>query len=151
MGTLSIRWMIRRDMPDVLEIESQHRYGWDEESLLTALRQRNCIGMVCEDAADNIVGWMVYELHQDKLVLLHVAVDLECRRAYVGTAMMDKLKQKLSAQRRHEIWCDCTDDNLTAHLFFRDCGFRCERVIRGNYDDPDMYRFVAMAESEVLA
>ena len=40
-----IRWMIRRDMPEVLAIEhASFEYPWCEEEFLRVLRQRNCIG-----------------------------------------------------------------------------------------------------------
>ena len=42
-----IRWMIRRDMPGVLEIEKlSFEYPWTEEDFIRCLRRRNCIGMV---------------------------------------------------------------------------------------------------------
>ena len=44
-----IRWMIRRDMPEVLDIENQaFEFPWTEEDFIRCLRQRNCIGMVAE-------------------------------------------------------------------------------------------------------
>ena len=44
-----IRWMIRRDMPEVLQTEQlSFEYAWNEEDFLRCLRQRNCIGMVAE-------------------------------------------------------------------------------------------------------
>ena len=44
-----IRWMIRRDMAGVLEIEKLgFEFSWSEEDFVRCLRQRNCIGMVCE-------------------------------------------------------------------------------------------------------
>ena len=44
-----IRWMIRRDMPEVLQTEQESfEYSWTEEDFLRCLRQRNCIGMVAE-------------------------------------------------------------------------------------------------------
>jgi len=61
-----IRWLIRRDMPEVLEIErANFEYTWTEEDFLCCLRQRNCIGMVAE-IAHNIEGFMIYELHEIK-------------------------------------------------------------------------------------
>jgi len=40
-----IRWMIRRDMPEILEIERQSfEFPWCEEDFVRCLRQRNCIG-----------------------------------------------------------------------------------------------------------
>ena len=47
--SVHIRWMIRRDMSDVLEIENNSfEFPWFEEDFIRCLRQRNCIGMVAE-------------------------------------------------------------------------------------------------------
>ena len=57
---LHIRWMIRRDMPDVMGIEvASFEYAWTEDDFLRCLRQRNCIGMVAElvSAAKPLIGW----------------------------------------------------------------------------------------------
>lgn len=44
-----IRWMIRRDMAEVLNIEhDSFEFPWTEEDFLGCLRQRNCIGMIAE-------------------------------------------------------------------------------------------------------
>lgn len=40
--------MIRRDMPEVLKIDKDSHNPWDEETFMGHLRQRNCIGLVCE-------------------------------------------------------------------------------------------------------
>lgn len=47
---LHCRWMIRRDLPEVLTIEARchERNPWQEEDFLQCLRQSNCIGMVVE-------------------------------------------------------------------------------------------------------
>ncbi len=69
-----IRWMIRRDMAEVLEIESEgFEFPWREEDFIRCLRQRNCIGMVAEHA-ERVVGFMIYELHKTRLHLLNFAV-----------------------------------------------------------------------------
>ena len=59
-----IRWMIRRDIPVVLEIAAQRESTqMSEEELLTLLRDRNVIGMVAE-YGDLIVGyrWKNYRI-----------------------------------------------------------------------------------------
>ncbi|MEK6831121.1 MAG: hypothetical protein AABX77_03775 [Nanoarchaeota archaeon] len=39
-----IRWMIRRDMPHILNIEQKsYKFLWNEGDFLSYLRQRNCI------------------------------------------------------------------------------------------------------------
>src|SRR5213078_3611073 len=73
-----IRWMIRRDMPEVLQAEQESfEYAWTEEDFLKCLRQRNCIGMVAEHT-EKVVGFMIYELHKSKLHILNFAVHPSC-------------------------------------------------------------------------
>ena len=98
-----IRWMIRRDMPEVLDIERESfEFPWFEEDFIRCLRQRNCIGMVAEHA-EHVVGFMIYELHKTRLHILNFAVAAGVRHRSVGTQMIEKLVGKLSSQRRTEI------------------------------------------------
>ena len=130
-----IRWMIRRDMPEVLAIENRSfEFPWSDEDFIRCLRQRNCIGMVAE-YDERVVGFMIYELHKNRLHVLNFAVRPEFRRRGVGTAMMRKLIGKLSEQRRNRILLEIRETNLDAQLFFRDCDFRAISVLREFYED----------------
>ena len=130
-----IRWMIRRDMPEVLQAEQESfEYAWTEEDFLRCLRQRNCIGMVAEQG-EKVVGFMIYELHKAKLHILNFAVSPACRRAGVGAQMVAKLISKLSSHRRTRITLEVRETNLPAQLFFRAQGFRAMRVLRAYYED----------------
>jgi ribosomal-protein-alanine N-acetyltransferase len=132
---VQIRWLIRRDMPDVLRIEQESfEFAWTEEDFLCCLRQRNCIGMVAE-REHQIVGFMIYELHKSRLNILNFAVASELRRQGIGTQMIVRLIDKLSQQRRKEILLEVRERNLSAQLFFRSQSFRAIRVLRGHYDD----------------
>src|SRR5436309_372236 len=130
-----IRWMIRRDMPEVLQTEEQSfEYAWTEEDFLRCLRQRNCIGMVAEHG-EKVVGFMIYELHKNKLHILNFAVSPACRRSGIGAQMVAKLISKLSSHRRTRITLEVRETNLAAQLFFRSQGFRATRVLRSYYED----------------
>src|SRR6516164_934068 len=130
-----IRWMIRRDMPEVLQIEqSSFDFSWTEEDFLRCLRQRNCIGMVAEQG-EKVVGFMIYELHKAKLHILNFAVQPSHRRSGVGAQMVAKLVSKLSSHRRTRITLEVRETNLAAQLFFRAQGFRAVRVLRAYYED----------------
>lgn len=130
-----IRWMIRRDMTEVLAIESNSfEYPWCEEEFLRVLRQRNCIGMVAEQG-ERVVGFMIYELHKNKLQVLNFAVAADCRRTGVGHQMIQKLVGKLSGHRRTKISLLCRETALSAQLFFRIEGFRASHVIREHFGD----------------
>jgi ribosomal-protein-alanine N-acetyltransferase len=130
-----IRWMIRRDMPEVLDIETRSfEFPWSEEDFIRCLRQRNCIGMVAE-YDERVVGFMIYELHKNRLHILNFAVRTEFRRRGVGWSMARKLVGKLSQQRRNRILLEIRETNLDAQLFFRQCGFRAISVLRDFYED----------------
>jgi ribosomal-protein-alanine N-acetyltransferase len=130
-----IRWMIRRDMPEVLAIEAESfEFPWLEDDYIRSLRQRNCIGMVAE-YEDRVVGAMVYELHKSRIHVLNFAVAPEFRRSGVGSQMLAKLTAKLSTQRRSRIILEVRETNLAAQLFFRENGFRAVSVLHGYYAD----------------
>ena len=130
-----IRWMIRRDMSEVLAIEQQcFEFPWYEDDFVRCLRQRNCIGMVAEHN-ERVVGFMIYELHKNRLHILNFAVHEQMRRRRVGTQMVRKLASKLSRERRNRLMLEIRETNLSAQLFFRDAGFRAISVLRSFYDD----------------
>ena len=130
-----VRWMIRRDMPQVLAIEQDcFEFPWYEDDFIRCLRQRNCIDMVAE-ASERVVGFMVYELHKHRLHILNFAVHEQFRRRGVGSQMAKKLITKLSHDRRSRIMLEIRETNLPAQLFFRTLGFRAVSVLRKFYED----------------
>lgn len=132
---LHIRWMIRRDMPDITAIETaSFEYAWTEDDFLRCLRQRNCIGMVAE-RGDRIVGFMIYELHRTRLHVLNFAVAPQVRRSGVGGLMVGKLVYKLCSHRRQKITLAVREGNTAAQLFFRAHRFQAARVLRNYYED----------------
>jgi [ribosomal protein S18]-alanine N-acetyltransferase len=132
---VQIRWMIRRDMPDVLRMEQESfEFPWSDDDFVRCLRQRNCIGMVAEHE-DRVVGFMIYELHKTRIHVLNFAVDQEYRRRGVGSQMVAKLIAKLSAQRRSRIVLEIRETNVSAQLFFRENGFRAVSILRKYYED----------------
>lgn len=133
-----VRWMIRLDMPIVLEIEQRSfARPWSEEDFIRALRQRNCISMCAEDASQNVVGFIIYELHQSRITILNMAVHPDCRRISVGRTMIEKLVSKLAYQRRCMIDAVVWERNLDALLFFKSQGFRSIKTLRNHFENND--------------
>ena len=132
-----VRWMIRRDMPEVLRIENQSfDFPWSDDDFIRCLRQRNCIGMVAE-VDDRVVGYMIYELHKIRLHVINFAVDPTYRNKDVGTKMIQKLIDKLSYGRRTRIMLEIQDSNLGGQMFFATNGFKAVSVIKGFYEQGD--------------
>lgn len=148
-----VRWMIRRDMPEVLGIEhAGFEYPWCEEEFLRVLRQRNCIGMVAEQG-ERIVGFMIYELHRNRIHVLDFAVHPDFRRQGVGRQMIAKLVGKLSHQRRNRIALLIRETNVPAQHFYKMMGFRAVEVIREHFADTgeDAYGMLYHLDESVLA
>lgn len=155
----AIRWMIRKDMPEVLRIEEESfDHPWSEQTILDVLRQRNCIAMLIQHKDETtghneIAGFMIYELHKTRLHLLDLAIARKHRRKGLGTQLMQKLVGKLSAVRRSSLVVEVCERNMTAQMFFRELGFKAVRVIRGHYEitNEDAYQFVWRIPVEALA
>lgn len=142
-----IRWLIRRDMVEVLAIENQSfLFPWAEEVFLRYLRERNFIGMVATRSYDNneitddepILGYMVYELQKFSLNVINFAVAPQHRRTHVGREMMDKLVSKLSSHRRTGITAEVTERNLLGQLFLRGLGFEYLKTHNNGFSVPDL-------------
>ena len=131
---IHVRWMIRRDMREVLDVEREaFEFPWSDEDFTRCLRQRNCIGMVAE-SGDSVVAFMIYELHRSRLHVL----DFAGARA---------------PERRSRIVLEVRETNLPAQLFFRSLGFRAISVLKDFYQDTteDAYlmHYVSLAAASV--
>ena len=131
----TVRWMIRRDLPLVITIENEcFDYAWEEEDFISVLRQSNCIGMVVEED-DVVMGYMVYELSKKHIELLNLGVHPDVQNRGYGTALIDRLKDKIDEQRRHTLLLNVRETNLQAQLFLRNRGFVASKIRRGYFDN----------------
>ena len=130
---VSIRWLITRDMPEVLRIEECFDIPWNNEQFMGVLRKRNGIGMVAEHNR-KVVGYMLYRLHKTHLELSRFVVAHQVRRRSVGSQMVQRLLDKLSVQRRTHVDVEVHERNLSVLLFLRSQGFRAVDALHGQYD-----------------
>jgi ribosomal-protein-alanine N-acetyltransferase len=107
--------------------------------------------MVAE-LGDRIVGFMIYELHRNKIHVLDFATIPDCRRQGIGRQMVAKLVGKLSSQRRNRIALSVRETNLAAQFFFRVVGFRAVEVMREYFQDTgeDAYGMLYHLDESVL-
>lgn len=139
LHSLSFRWVIKRDLPAILRIERDtFADPWDEEDFLTILRVRSVIGTTIE-IEDEIVGFIIYNLHKYKFQLENFGIALEYRRLGIGRQALRRMTDKLSQTRRTEITTDIPETNLPAQLFLQDSGFKCQSTIRNSGTNSDFY------------
>ena len=142
--TTEIRWLIRRDMDEVMAIEkASFDHPWSEEEFLLCLKQRNCIGCVLEDEFFRVKGFIVYELNKSTLRILNLAVAPSDRRCGLGRQMIQRLVDKLTQQGRTRREAEVRESNLRAQLFLQACGFKAVRCLRKHYAETneDAYLF----------
>jgi ribosomal-protein-alanine N-acetyltransferase len=133
--SITIRWLIRADIDPVMEIERQSfDHPWSLNDLEFWLKKRNVIGMVAEDDADIVRGYVIYELEKTSINLLNFAVDPDYRYQGVGRALMDKMLGKLQCGKRNKLSMILADNNLGGQLFLRQMGFRATKVEKGYYE-----------------
>lgn len=135
MKGFAIRWLIRVDLDFVVAIEQDSfDCPWTRDEFINALRQRGTIGMVCE-VGDDIAGYMLYELHKNRLRVINFAIAPKYRRNGYGKAMVDKLVAKINYQGRSRITIEVRETNLIAQLFWQSQGFRAVTILRDWYED----------------
>jgi hypothetical protein len=127
---LTVRWLIRRDITEALELGAMH--AWDQADLLEHCKLLNGIAMVCEENHRNvggrvtgdIVGWCAYTLHQSSVHIENIAgTDWEFGAVY---ELLQRLLNKLGAEtgyRRDLITVMVPADQDDVLCFFRNCGF----------------------------
>lgn len=154
---LRFRWMIEDDMPAIIAMEKQtYKFPWSKSDFMELLKSRTTIGNVMT-MGELVVGYMVYEQNLDSYYIHTLTIHPEYRRRGFGKKFIDKLRNKLNPDRRHELEIHTRESNLDAHLFLKHCGFSAVEVCRAWYQDhrgkrqntEDAYRFVYKEKFEV--
>lgn len=147
-----VRWMIRADIPAVLDIESRSfQHPWSEEEFIRVLRKPNCIGMVIEDESETVRGYMIYELHKNRFHLLSLAVHPDHWRKGFARRMIKTLAGRLTCNRRTRILCEIRECNLAAQQAFRAMGFKAVSILKEFFDDSDEDAYVFQYKMPVAA
>ena len=120
----SIRWLIRRDMDDVIKIDDVgYVEPWSESKFISTLRKKTVIGVVATNGFNRTIGFCIYELQKTQIEILRMAVSPQWRRNGVASAMIDRLKDKVATQKRCGIVCEVDGHSIFSQLCFRDNGF----------------------------
>lgn len=129
---VTTRWFVSADLPEVLDIENKSfPIPWVEDDFRALMAKRNVIGIVarcnpieCRDDEGPILGYALYELHDNYIEILTLAVHPDYQRRTVGRQLVQKLQSKLSAVKsRRRIEIRVPEECLGLQLLLRGCGF----------------------------
>jgi ribosomal-protein-alanine N-acetyltransferase len=150
-----IRPMLVRDVLAVMVTEnSSFEFPWTEGDFVSHIDDRDSVSYVAESSAAGgagcAVGYMVYHVAPRRIELLNLAVHPQWRRRGVGTQLLATLAGQVVRHpgpglgQRQSARAYVRESNLPAQLFLRSQGWRCDKILRGYYDDSseDAYRMV---------
>lgn len=120
-NSFHVRWMIRRDLPEVLALAP----GVTENTILGYLRERNKIGLVVEAQPETgetfypIIGWVVYSMHKNRLRIEQMFGSADAK-ASILAKMVDKVS---GSSRRARVNVRVRLDDLDTIALLKDFGF----------------------------
>jgi GNAT superfamily N-acetyltransferase len=102
------------------------------EDLRRLLTHRDTLALVSESQDGEVVGFLVYSIHTHLYEIERLAVAKKYRRNGVGTALLNRLKDKASRMvdcesqtLRWRLATWLTEKQVTAQIFLKANGFRC--------------------------
>ena len=145
-----IRFMSRRDIKQVLEIENEsYPDAATENDFLSCMEQGDCHGIVAESKRD-LLGYCLFEKLKQETHIISFAVRYEARRNTIGRQMIDRLKSTAPHVGRGRISIEVPEDNLQGQQFFRSQGFAAIKIQRDYYDiDPGADAYLMQYEVRV--
>lgn len=151
---LSVRWMVRADLPAVVEIEWLcFQHPWTAKDFERMNKERSVVVMVVEEELnDEIVGYIVYESFENRICLMNLGIKPCYQRHGIGSMLVDRLASKLAEGKREKLVAEVRETNVDAQLFFKKCGFKCVKTMRGYYDEvpgEDAYLFERRLDAAV--
>jgi ribosomal protein S18 acetylase RimI-like enzyme len=124
-----------------LEYMSFGNEGLDKQEIIKLIKSKNYHFIVAGTTANNIVGYIILKILNDGLVIEHINIDAEYQKQNIGTMLVNKAKTKMNFNQTI-IAIEIPDNNTVAHLFFKSCDFVANKVLRGDRDERDRYRFI---------
>ena len=133
---MHIRYLIRRDIPRVLEIEQDsYEFPLNEKQIIDLIRNPTTIGLVHETDAGQVVAHTIYTLHSKYMDVLTLAVHPGYRMCGVGRDVFDHLASKLTRGRRERIKFLISEANLGGLNFLKKLGLRATKVVKRPWEE----------------
>ena len=146
-----LRTMAPRDLSEVLKIETDSfNYPWTVEDFGKFMRKMDCVSIVAE-SDDEVIGYIICECFRNKLHITNLAVHPSYRRKGIGKQLIANVMANLTTGRERIIF-EVSEENLDAHLFLSNCGFKAIQVLGGFYDDfsdPSLYQDAYLFEHKI--
>jgi ribosomal-protein-alanine N-acetyltransferase len=113
-------------------IETGLGWRWTPARILAAIRADDTnLAVACR--ADRVVGFGLMQYKDDEAHLILLAVDADCRRAGVATALLAWLERCALTAGIGTVYLEARSRNLGAREFYRRLGYREIATVPGYY------------------
>ena len=124
------------DLAEICAIEDTAFTEPYPRSLLEQLvRECSQSFFVATNDAEQILGYCVCTISGRSAHLISIAVDSNLRRKGLGTTLLRRAIESLTAIGVHELWLEVKTDNLEAIGLYRNFGFKTEGLLKAYYSD----------------
>ncbi len=131
-----IRFMDRRHIPQVLEIERvSYPAPWSETTFSNEMISGVSVAIVAlvgESVAGYVVGWVV----ADQLHIANIAVSPGHQRRGIGNGMMTWLLEEAVRKGCTSSSLEVRESNLAARSMYGGLGYRSVAIRKGYYSNP---------------
>ncbi len=137
--SISVRWMVREHMAEVLQIERERcKNPWTEQDLLNCLNHENHLGMVAEKNG-RVAGFVIYKAYQSNIYILNLAV---LNYNEIGIPIVEALIEKLLVSQhpsyyphRNRIIIHIHERDLEGQMFLQKNRFRATHILKGDHKE----------------
>lgn len=130
---------------DVMYIERQNFTAsncWRREDYKAVIRGLKNNGMVFRfSGCEALCGYVIYALEDWGVWIGNMAVHPMAQRMGVGTAILTVMQEKTAEGGRTTVELCVNESNLPMQLLLRSCGFECDRIEPGEFNNRDGYHF----------
>ena len=130
---VGLRKMHKDDLPNVLKIEAKnYQYPWSENIFKDCFIATTYSNWVCEDEAENIIGYAVLSVGAGEAHVINISIDPEAQGLGIGYKMMTHLIG-IATKKSETMFLEVRPSNQGAINLYNKLGFNEVGLIKGYY------------------
>lgn len=133
---LDIRRLTLGDLSDIERIEQRvYPTPWSRSMFAGELAKPSSVSLGAFDEDGGLVGYLIVSRYVDAWHVMNIAVDVETRRAGVGSRLLEELFELTAGDTRRGYTLEVRISNRSAIALYERYGFTTNGVRRGYYTD----------------
>lgn len=127
---VDIRWMIRRDLPEVTEISRLQHHPLTEDEILKMCKSPHVFGMVATEYPNaEIIGYILYEIYVSCLRILRIETHPQFDPSIVESQLLNNRFNTLEASGRIEIVVPVPERETRTLIRLRENFLRADEIL----------------------